>query len=307
MDDAALRTFCAAHCEIQRVEERGQPERRRIAKGAAVCRDVIKRRMVADGVEVVPVMCGEKQMYAHLRAARAKGAAPAITADLVMDAVREMDFSVSAQGRATLADWVEACVVAKMRGKGDAEGDAEGCGADLEARTLVISAKPPADVDLAAHVHPLTRTHVQETATVWAANRDAARKEKRARDAALRELRGTIKQTEAAVAEHLLQHDPAAATRRVRVVSGDEEATLYLRRRATTRRKRPTERTALPALKRVVRTMCARAGHEGPPTWEAYRWLMQERTRETLRAQVAEALAELSASSERVGVVLDRV
>ena len=280
------------------------PERRRIASGAAACRDVIKRRMVNDGLEAVSVTCGDQKMYAHLK--RRAPAAPAVTADLVMRAIDNMNITtVTSSDRASLEELVEECVLQQLRPP--AAPPPADRSADLAARTLVISTKPPPDVEVAAHVHPLTRSHIQETAAVYATNRAAAQQAKRVQDAELRQWKAKAKQTEASVAQHLSQYDPASAARRVCVVSAGTEATVYLRRRTTTRTRKPTARTALPALRQIVRAMSISAGFAGRPTQEAYRWLTHPRTCAQLRAQVEQAFAQLHTSSEHVAVALDRV
>ena len=298
-DAEALRQFCAARCEMSNLKDANAVETRRISRGAAVCKDMIKRRMVAEGLDVVPIQCEDKQMYAHLKP-RA-GPAPTITTDVVLEAVRAMTFDpTTATPDMTIPEWVERALAARVRPAAPAT--------DLDKRLLVITRKPPEHFDTSRPPHPLAATTIQEIANSLSDNRKSAKALRAATSERVGELKRTIARTEEAVATHLQQHDPQTHARRLRLVANGAEETVFLRRKQRVRTQRPTLRTVAPVVKRVVAQLVAQAGHDGPPTFHALRWLQSESTLALLQSRVAQCLDEMGGrTQEKVEVVLDRI
>ena len=297
-DAEALRQFCAARCEMSNLKDANAVETRRISRGTAVCKDMIKRRMVAEGLDVVPIQCEDKQMYAHLKP-RA-GPAPTITADVVLEAVRAMTFDPNTPAT-TIPEWVERALAARVRP------EATAAATDLDKRLLVITRKPPEHFDTSRPPHPLAATTIQEIANSLSDNRKSAKALRAATSERVGELKRTIARTEEAVATHLQQHDPQTNARRLRLVANGAEETVFLRRKQRVRTQRPTLRTVAPVVKRVVAQLVAQSGHDGPPTFHALRWLQSEPTLALLQSRVAQCLEEMGGTKERVEVVLDRI
>lgn len=294
-DQDALRRFCTAQCEFAHLRDTNASDKRRISKGASMCKDLIKKRMINEGLEVVPITLEGKQMYAHLRK---HSKSPTITTDVVLDAIRVMQFDTNTSSISSMAEWVENAIVKHM------EMSHTDDGARL---ALSITTKRPDAYDATRRPHPLAASQIQEVADSLSENRSGARKLKERIAPKMNELKQTIKTTEETVAQHLQQYDPSTGTRRLRLVSNGSEETFFLRRRSNVRKKRPTVRTTVPAVKRIVSNLVIQSGYNGPPTWDALRWLQSDETMRMLGARVDAALEDLSKTTETVGVSLDRL
>lgn len=290
----ALLKFCAAHHELSRIEDSTAVERRRVSRNAASLREMLREQMVAANVSCVPVTVGSKQMYARMRPPAARTAA--ITPEAVMKVLKEMTFELSQQMPQSVEECVERALMQALTRSDEAPRSRVG--------TVSIAAKPLEQVD---RPHPQLLSRIQETATSLGAVQATGREIRKRDEARRKELRTAQVGAEERVAADLVRHDPEHATRRVRVVAGDEEQTFILRRKTTVRHKRPTLRTALPAIRKLVRNAREASGVDATPTWQSFRWLTSPETLRKIEQQIKICLDQMNGEETKARVVLSGV
>ena len=297
-DDGTLLKFCAARREITNIDESSAVERKRLSRSVSTCKDVLKEQLLGANAKVVPIICNGKQLYAHLRP---KTSHPALTVEAVLDVVKTMTYTntSSTNTPSTLEDWVEACIRARIERPPQVES------LDHPTRLSITTKKPVGEE--CVQVHPALQSRIQETANLWYDANDAAKTLRAKHSERKKVLNEQSKAIEQSVAEHLVQHDPATGSRKIRLVTANEESTFYLRRKQTTRSTRPTARTAVPAIKKVIKTLSEQAGRVGPPGWDALRWLQSAHTLKLFEAEMRREFEKLTTSRGVTKVTLDRV
>ena len=308
-DHAALLKFCAAQRELTTLDDATALERRRHSRSAATFRELLREQMASAHATCVPVMLGGQQRYAVLKPAQG-GASTAVTCDAIMRILRELRYEGRSDRGAvppsTLEEWAEAALRTALttppeRPNGPAR---EAADARPKARLSIVTKRP---VDARADVHPESASRIQETAQSLHATTEASKALRKQNDVRRKQLRATCKETEENVARHLQRHDPEYGTRRVKLVQGGAEATCYLRRKQSQRTSRPTVRTALPAVRHVIRLLREEANIDPSPTWDSFRWLTSPATLSKLERHVAESLEKLHSSTKKTRVVLTNV
>ena len=297
---SALLEFCAASQELSQIDETTCVARRAYSRTTSTLRELLREQMIASGVNCVPVSSGNasdgKPLYAVLQTTARS--AP-ISAPLIMRTLRELAYDPQQQMPPTLEEWIVQVIQRALQAAAP-EGPPRA--------PVVALSKKPLDAAVAkTRIEPADQARVQETVEALH-NASRGAKELRARNSArLKALRATTKTHEARVAEHLLQHDPTHATRRVRLVQGDVEASYCLRRKKSVRESRPTARTVLPALRNMVRTMREGADVDASPTWAGYRWLTSHDTLARLEPHIVECIERIQSKKESSRVVLTRL
>lgn len=297
----ALLKFCAAQRELTQIDDATSLQRRQHTRGATAFRDLIKDQLASANATCVPVMCGGKQKYAVLRQAVAT---TSVTKEAVMQALRSMRYEMhqaSTQHSKTLEEWVEGMLRTALTPPTDAAQPSR-----RRPPTLSLVVKKP-DAAEPSHVHPATMSKIQETVDSLHASCEASKALRKKDEVRRKELRKACKEAEESVAKHLEAHDPEYGTRRVRLVQGKNEATCYLRRKSVNRTSRPTMRTALPAIRQIIRTLREEAGVEAPPTFNTYRWLVSPPTLAALERHIGDCLERLHTEKTSTRVVLTSV
>lgn len=291
--DAALVQFCTAQCELAKIDDATSIARRHHTRSASTFRDLLKEQMVAANASCVPVMCGGKQKYATLRRGRAN---VTVTSEAVMAALRDAAYEMSRTPSTTVEEWVEQHLRTALTKEAPA--------ASARPSLSIVAKRPEGPMP---PVHPSSASKIQETVESLHATTETVRTLRRESEGRRKELRAISKEAEESVATHLAAHDPEHGTRRLRLVHEGKESTYYLRRKQATRTSKPTMRTALPAVRQVIRTLREEAGVDAPLTWETYRWLTSPATLAKVERHVAQCLDTLNVQKTSARVVLTGV
>lgn len=296
-DRTALLAFCAAQRELTSLDDATAVPRKQHARAAATYRDLLRDQMADAKVACVPVVVNGKQKYVIAKPGNGGGGAP-LTVEAVARALREATYDVrTADATASIEEWVERTLRDALSPPPEATGAAA-----VPMRVAVV-VKPPPEATTTVAAHPAMASRIQETVTTLAATQAAARELREHGGERRKQLKALCKKTEGTVAEHLRAHDPEHGTRRVRLVQNDVETACYLRRKCTTRARKPTLQTALPAVRKAVRALREEAGMGGQPSYDGFRWLTSAATLERLARHLKESFAALEGERTKTRVV----
>lgn len=294
-DEEALLQFCTAQRELVALDDATVLRRRQLTRSTTVLREALREQMVSANATCVPLQFGEKQRYAILYQPKPN---VVVTCEHVMAALRSMTYDAVHAYKGTLEAAIEGAIEQTLL-KADPTSNAGKL-------RLKILDKQPSDAPLKP-VHPASLSRIQEAADCLHGSSEASKALRKKHEARRKELQSTTKAVEENVAKHLVQHDPEHATRRVRLVHNNSEATFYLRRKEATRTTKPTLRTALPAIRRVVGSLRTREGIEEGPTWNSFRWLTNPLTLAKVEKAVEECLKAMHATKKNSRVVMTPV
>ena len=297
----ALIRFCTAKNELTQLDDSISVQRRQNARAAGMYRDLLRDQMVNANVACVPVMCDGKQKYVLLRKS---AKIESITKDAVMQVLRNLTYDTyrasqmsTNDNSLTLEDWVVSCLRETMTKSDDCD----------RPHSVSVVAKRPDDVEIKA-VHPSVVSRIQEVATSMHALSESSKQLRKRDEIKRKELQAESKETEEVVAEHLVRHDPENGTQRVRLIhNGNKESTYYLKRKSATRTSRPTMRTALPAIAKLLRAIREESGIDASPSWDGCRWLTSSMTLSRVERRLDECLKSLHAEKTSTRIVLTRI
>lgn len=307
----ALIKFCSAQRNLTQLDDATYAQRRQHLRRVSTFRDMLREQMISANAACVPIMCGGKQKYAVLRQATT---CSAVTCEAVMRFLRDLQYDATQTNACTIEDWVAHRLQKALTNTGATTNTSTATANDTTRRadapskrpTLSIVTKRP-DVPV-KQVHPVSMSRIQETVESLHSASEASKSLRKKDDERRKKLKAVTKEVESTVADHLLSHDPEHGMRRVRLVhENNQEATYHLRRKSTVRKSRPTVRTALPAIRHLLRTLREEAGIDAKPTWESYRWLTSTLTLSKVERLVDECLQRLNSEKTSTRVHLTSV
>lgn len=285
-----IEVFCRACRGLQQLESVTQ-NTRELRASMKSSREAVVEEMVRTGRTYIPVRNG----YAVLRERRTT---PPLTSDLVLGALarlrpEELASEAALSPQSSLPELLEAWVARTLKSSG------------VVKHTLSFRPTlPRAEASTAAPTRhqPPSESLFEATARLEAdtITLKRANASMRAQRQPLREQRARV---ETAVAEHILRAEPETSCQTITLQEPGHVGKFCLRRKERTRCSRPTVRTLLPALRKVLLEECGRYGIAGATPHTLAR-LQSADVLGAIRTKLEVAIDKLRSKKTTVGVTL---